>query len=174
MQGLLRDGVLDGQRVATCGPVRPEIADRLAELGARTLALDPDLADEAATDAAARALGEVDALVVDGAALAAGSQDPLRAAADGAWSAARAIANAAWIEPGRAGKLVLVAPPGDEAARAAYENLARTLSIEWSRYGIRIGAITPETTPDGDVATLVAYLVSPAGDYFSGARLDLV
>ena len=63
--------------------------------------------------------------------------------------------------------------PGDaEAARAALENLARTLSIEWARYGIRTTALTPGAEwSDDDVGDLVAYLVSPGGDYFSGARL---
>jgi citronellol/citronellal dehydrogenase len=74
---------------------------------------------------------------------------------------------------------VLLAPrPGDgthaHAARAALENLSRTLSIEWSRYGIRTTTITPgPRTSDDEVAGIVAYLASPAGDYFSGARLDL-
>jgi NAD(P)-dependent dehydrogenase (short-subunit alcohol dehydrogenase family) len=103
---------------------------------------------------------------------------PLRAAADTAWAAMRAVANAAWIEPGAPGKIVLIAPspaPGAiaEAAVSAFENLARTPSIEWARYGIKPTAITPATTPVEDVATVVAYLVSPAGDYFSGSRLDL-
>lgn len=184
MQGVLRDGVLDGRRVALAGSAGGPLPVRLAELGAQTLDLRADLPDEAATEEAAAALGEVDALVVDAAALFAAadaSEDesaPLRAAADGAWSAARAVANAAWIGPGRPGRLVLVAPapsagPNAEACRAALENLARTTSIEWSRYGITTTAITPGETASEDVATLVAYLLSPAGAYFSGARLDL-
>jgi hypothetical protein len=52
--------------------------------------------------------------------------------------------------------------------------MARTLSIEWSRYGIRTTAVTPGAgTTAADLAGIVAYLVSTAGDYFSGARLDL-
>ena len=104
---------------------------------------------------------------------------PLRAAADRAWDAVRPVANAAWIEPVRACKVELVAPAPDagvhaEAARAALENMARTLSIEWSRHGIRTVTITPGArTAAGEVADLVAYLASPGGDYFSGARLDL-
>jgi citronellol/citronellal dehydrogenase len=91
----------------------------------------------------------------------------------------RPVANRAWIEPRRPGRIVLVAPAPDagahaEAARAALENMARTLSIEWSRHGIRTVAITPGArTGPGEVADLVAYLASPGGDYFSGARLDL-
>jgi citronellol/citronellal dehydrogenase len=86
------------------------------------------------------------------------------------------------------------------AARAAVENLTRVLSIEWARFGIRLMAIAPGpmatetprtkypqpvvegvagTVPLGRLGTeeefawLVAYLASPAGDYFSGAVLTL-
>ena len=61
-----------------------------------------------------------------------------------------------------------------EAARAGLENLARTLSIEWARLGIRPVAIHPGTeTPAGEVAELAAFLASPAGAYYSGCRFDL-
>jgi citronellol/citronellal dehydrogenase len=181
VQGVLREGLLEGRRIALAGAAREPLRAALAGLGAETLPFAPDLADEAATEAAAAELGEVHALVVDGPELFAaadGEIAPLRAAADGAWAAIRAVANAAWIGRERPGKVILVAPspgagPHAEAARAAYENLARTLSIEWSRYGITITAITPDATSVDDVATLVAYVVSPAGDYFSGTRLDL-
>jgi citronellol/citronellal dehydrogenase len=86
------------------------------------------------------------------------------------------------------------------AARAAVENLTRVLSIEWARFGIRLTAVAPGpmatetlrtkypkpvvegvagTVPLGRLGTeeefawLVAYLASPAGDYFSGAVLTL-
>jgi NAD(P)-dependent dehydrogenase (short-subunit alcohol dehydrogenase family) len=187
---LLRPGLLAGHAVATAGPARPAFTRALGALGAAVTPIETDLADEAATSAAAEAAGRVDALVVDAAALfvAAGEGPggpgapaelaPLRAAADLSWSAARAVANAGWLG-GDGGKLVLVAPrPGDgphaEAARDALENMSRTLSIEWSRYGIRITAITPgDATSEDDVTGVVAYLVSEAGDYFSGTRLDL-
>jgi NAD(P)-dependent dehydrogenase (short-subunit alcohol dehydrogenase family) len=181
---LLRSGLLDGRTIATAGPARADLVDALGAVGGAVRRLDADLADEAATAAAAAQLGPVDALVVDAAALfaaadgAANETAPLRAAADLSWSAARAVANAGWVE-GDGGMLVLLAPrPGDgahaEAARDALENMARTLSIEWSRYGIRIAAVTPgQATADADVTAVVAYLVSPAGDYFSGCRLDL-
>ena len=55
------------------------------------------------------------------------------------------------------------------ALGAALENLARTLSVEWARYGIRTTAVLPgDGASDEELATLVAYLASPAGDYFSG------
>jgi NAD(P)-dependent dehydrogenase (short-subunit alcohol dehydrogenase family) len=86
------------------------------------------------------------------------------------------------------------------AARAAVENLTRVLSIEWARFGIRLTAIAAGhfdtdtlrtkyprpvvegvagTVPLGRLGTeqefgwLVAFLASPAGDYFSGAVLTL-
>jgi NAD(P)-dependent dehydrogenase (short-subunit alcohol dehydrogenase family) len=79
----------------------------------------------------------------------------------------------------RGGRIVYIAPAPDagahaEAARAGLENLARTLSIEWARYGITPLTIAPGTdTSAGEVAALTAYLASPAGAYFSGCLLDL-
>ncbi len=178
---MFRPGLLNGVAVALAGPARDEIRTTLAGLGADTRPVAPASDEDAPPEA-----GGIAALVVDAAtafaATGAGDDElaPLRAAADGAWIATRAVANAAWITPGRpGGKVVFVAPrpadgPHAEAARAALENLARTLSIEWARYGIRTTTITPAAaTTDDDVANLVAYLVSEAGDYFSGARLDL-
>lgn len=101
-----------------------------------------------------------------------------RAALDGAWLAARSVANAAMIPDARGGKIVLLAPPPGgahaEAARAGLENLARVTSIEWARFQIKIVAIHPgaDTTPD-EVAELVAYLASPAGDFASGCLFAL-
>jgi NAD(P)-dependent dehydrogenase (short-subunit alcohol dehydrogenase family) len=84
------------------------------------------------------------------------------------------------VAPAPAGAAAPPAPPGTapdphaDAVRGAVENIARTLSIEWSRHGIRTVAITPGArTTDGQLAALAAYLASPAGDYFSGARLAL-
>ena len=174
---LLRPDLLRECVVALTGPVRPEIAGALGALGATSTPFEVDPADEAAAEAAASALGAVNALVVD-----AGAPDdtqPLHHRGDAVWVAARSIANTAWIEGGRpGGKLIFVAPAagGAEAGalRSALENLSRTLSIEWSRFGIRSTTITPGAhTTAADVAAIVAYLVSPAGDYFSGARLDL-
>lgn len=82
------------------------------------------------------------------------------------------------------------------AARAGVENMTRTMAVEWGRYGIRLNCVapgiihteaweqyglTPESvasvlpagrlgTPE-DVAHAITYLVSPAGDYVTGATL---
>jgi NAD(P)-dependent dehydrogenase (short-subunit alcohol dehydrogenase family) len=194
---LFRSGLLDGQVVAVVcgGPLAAAAVETCAGLGAHVVALGPgadpegalDPCDEAAvTEAFADAVarhGRLDTLVVDAAGLFAAAPadglDPLRAAADSAWSAARAAATAAMIEAAGGGKVVVLAPPPDagphaEAARDALENLARTLSIEWARHGIRVTAIAPGAgTTAGEVASLVAYLASPAGDYFSGCRFSL-
>jgi hypothetical protein len=79
----------------------------------------------------------------------------------------------------RPGKVVLVGPRPDAgpfagAARAGLENLARTLSVEWARYGVTAVAVWPgERTTGEELAELVSFLVSPAGDYLSGCRLAL-
>jgi NAD(P)-dependent dehydrogenase (short-subunit alcohol dehydrogenase family) len=73
----------------------------------------------------------------------------------------------------------MVAPRPDAgrhatAARAGLENLARTLSVEWARYGITAVAIWPgRHTTDAELAQLTCFLVSPAGGYFSGCRWEL-
>jgi NAD(P)-dependent dehydrogenase (short-subunit alcohol dehydrogenase family) len=120
-----------------------------------------------------------DAVVHDaGAAITGG--DGLMNALEAAWTAVSQAANSSLIPSGQGGKVVLIAPAegaGDEfvaAARAALENLARTLSIEWARLGIRPVAIHPGTaTPAEEVAELAAFLASPAGAYYSGCRFDL-
>ena len=126
----------------------------------------------------------------------------------GTWQMTHAAATRAFI-PQRSGKVVsvTVSPhhgmPGmvhTGAARAAVENMMRTLSIEWARFGIRLCAVAagqfdtevlrtkyPEevsenvarTVPLGrlgaedEMAWLVAFLASPAGDFFSGAVLTI-
>jgi citronellol/citronellal dehydrogenase len=86
------------------------------------------------------------------------------------------------------------------AARAAVENLTRVLSIEWARFDIKLAALAAghfdtetlrtkypkpvvegvaSTVPLGrlgtedEIAWAVAYLASPAGDYYSGAILTM-
>ena len=177
---LLRDDVLEHARLVVAGG-GAHVADACAALGAHVAVLGADLRDEEATAAAAAALGIVTTLVVDAGALLRGGGEGLEALSacmDGAWSALRAVANAAFIPDGF-GKAVLLAPrPGDGehagAARAALDNLARTTSIEWARHGVRVVAVLPgDATPDAAVADLLAFLASPAGDYYSGCALEL-
>ena len=183
---LLRPGLLEGRAVllSGAGPYAAAARDAAAELGAEVAELDVDPGDEEAVGGALAAAGRApDALVVDAAAhFAAAAQEgdaPLRAALDAAWIAGRAAATAAWIPEEGGGKVVLLAPapaagPHAGATRAGLENLARTSSIEWARYGIRPTAVLPgDGTPAEAVAALVAYLVSEAGDYFSGCVFSL-
>jgi NAD(P)-dependent dehydrogenase (short-subunit alcohol dehydrogenase family) len=99
--------------------------------------------------------------------------DGTRKALDDAWDAIRAT----MLPPDR-GLIVLIAPPPGnphtEAARAGLENLARTLSIEWARHGIRPVAILPgpDTGPE-TTAELTAFLASRAGAYYAGCAFTL-
>ena len=126
----------------------------------------------------------------------------------GTWNMTHAAATKAFIPRG-GGKVVSVTlsphngMPGmvhSGAARAAVENMMRTLSVEWSRFGIRLCAVAPgqfdtevfrtkypaevvatvpATVPLGrlgrpeEMAWLIAFLASPAGDFFSGAVLTI-
>jgi len=143
----------------------PAVKTLLTKLGARVDAETSESADAIVYDAAP-AFGD-------------GGEAGLREAKARGWTAIREVATAALIPRERGGKVVVIAPrPGAgafaEAARAALENLARTLSVEWARYGITATAITPgNATTDDQIAQLVCFLVSPAGDYFSGCRFSL-
>jgi citronellol/citronellal dehydrogenase len=126
----------------------------------------------------------------------------------GTWLMTHAAATKAFIPQG-GGKVVSITltphngMPGmvhSGAARAAVENMMRTLSIEWARFQIKLCAIAvgqfgtetmrtkypdvvvrnvARTIPLGrvgepdEIAWLVAYLASPAGDFVSGAVLSV-
>ncbi len=126
----------------------------------------------------------------------------------GTWQMTHAAATKAFVPQG-AGKVVNVTlsphngMPGmvhSGAARAAVENMTRTLSVEWARFGIRLVAIAagqfdtetlrtkyppevtanvPRTIPLGrlgtpeEMAWMVAYLASPAGDFLSGCVITV-
>ena len=197
---LLRPGLLRDVAVLLAAPsqapagggLAAEVAAACETLGARLsscpLGPDPlDPAQDAALDVAVQESGGVDLLVLDGAGLfaaglarGAGGHRALRACLDGAWSATRAVVNHAFLQAAEPrGRIVYLAPAPDageyaEAARAGLENLARTLSIEWARHAITTTTIAPRAASETrEVATLVAYLASPAGAYFSGSLLDL-
>jgi citronellol/citronellal dehydrogenase len=126
----------------------------------------------------------------------------------GTWLMTHAAATRAFI-PQEGGKVlsVTLSPhngmPGmvhSGAGRAAVENMMRTLSVEWARFGIKLCALAAGqfdtetlrtkypaevtrnvagTVPLGrlgtedEMAWLVAFLASPAGDFFSGTVLTL-
>jgi hypothetical protein len=166
---ILRDGVLAGTAVvvAGAGEMGAAVRMRALALGATVAERDVDPHGEEVAFA-----GSADVLVFDGAEPA-GMQEVL----DGAWLTVRPVATAAMIERG-GGLIVLLAPrPGGataEAARAGLENLARTLSVEWARFGVRPVAVLPGTeTLADEVAELVAFLASPAGAYYSGCAFRL-
>ncbi len=175
-----RDGLLAGRTVALAGDPA-----RLAALGAAVaVAADPWALDEAGADAWAADLvgrhGRLDGLVLDaGEPFGPGGGDALARTLDATWRLVRAVASAAMIPEAGGGAIVLVGPrpgagPHAEAARAALENLARTLSVEWARFGLRATMIAPgDGTTAAEVEDLVAWLLSPAGDYVSGCRLAL-
>jgi NAD(P)-dependent dehydrogenase (short-subunit alcohol dehydrogenase family) len=138
-----------------------------------------------------------------------GFRTVMRLNVEGTWLMTHAVATKAMIPESRGGKIINVtlSPhhglPGlahSSAARAAVENLTRVLSIEWSRFGVRLTALAaghfatdtmlskyPKPVVEGAAGTvplgrlgteeefawLVAYLATPAGDYFSGAVLTL-
>jgi citronellol/citronellal dehydrogenase len=134
-----------------------------------------------------------------------GFRTVIRLNVEGTWNVTHAVATKAMIPSGRGGKVISITlsphngMPGmvhSGAARAAVENMMRTLSIEWSRFGIRLCAVAPgqietdtyttkyppavvassaQGVPLGrlgrpeEIAWTIAFLVSPAGDFISGA-----
>lgn len=126
----------------------------------------------------------------------------------GTWLMTHAAATKAFIPQG-GGKVlsVTLSPhngmPGmvhSGAARAAVENMMRTLAVEWARFGIKTVALAagqfatetlltkyPQVVVDNlersipigragrpeEMAWLVAYLASPAGDFYSGTTITM-
>jgi NAD(P)-dependent dehydrogenase (short-subunit alcohol dehydrogenase family) len=176
---VLREDLLQGRTIALSGPVRAGIAASLAASGARVVEFGSDLDEETGAEWAT-AQGPLDMLVHEaGPAFASGGPDGLGTALEQAWVATRAAVTGSLIPGERGGKVALIAPAPQagayvEAARSGLENLARTLSVEWARYRITVTAITPgEQTRDEELGTLVSFLASAAGDYYSGCRLSL-
>jgi NAD(P)-dependent dehydrogenase (short-subunit alcohol dehydrogenase family) len=188
MQTALAEGVLDGTSVCVAFEDEGLLGGRLGGLGAavQDWGAGPGAseADGEAAIEAAGALGAVDVLVADAGSrfralgTGVGPVDRLRAAIDEAFVVVRAVAASAWIEPAIAGGKVLVIAPAPEdgehavACAAALENMVRTLSVEWARFGVRLVAIAPRAGAESvHVADLVGFLASPGGDYYSGCVL---
>jgi citronellol/citronellal dehydrogenase len=210
-----------GAQVAICGR-RPEpleaVRAELEAAGAECLAVPADVREpeQVATlvDAVLDRFGTVDVLVnnAGGQFLAPAEQISLkgwravhRVAVDAAWELTRTVATRSMI-PNRSGVVIFVgfSPRRGipqlahaSAARAALENLAASLSNEWSRYRIRtvcvaLGTIFTEglggygderiaawerTVPLGrlgtpeEAAAVIAFLASPAASYVTGTTV---
>jgi citronellol/citronellal dehydrogenase len=208
-----------GATVIGCGR-RPEpleeVAAELNEAGGKAEAVVADIRDEAAVgelvDGVLERHGHIDLLVNNAGGQflspaelisAKGFRTVMELNVQGTWQMTYAVATKAFIPQG-GGKVVsmTISPhngmPGmvhSGAARAAVENMMKTLSIEWSRFDIKLCAIAvgqfdtetlrtkypPEisenvarTVPlqrmgrEEEMGWLVAFLASPAGDFFSG------
>ncbi|MDQ6739483.1 MAG: SDR family oxidoreductase [Actinomycetota bacterium] len=130
-----------------------------------------------------------------------------RLSVESVWNVTREVATRSMI-PNRSGLLVFMAfsphrgIPGmvhATAARAAVENLASGLALEWSRYGIRSVAVAPgsiisegldqysaqarleweQGVPLGrlgqpsDVAEVITFLATDAARYITGTTIDI-
>jgi citronellol/citronellal dehydrogenase len=211
-----------GAKVTICGR-RPEPIETVrAELeasGADVLAMpnldvrEPERVS-ALVDAALERFGRVDVLVNNAGGQFAAAAEAIspkgwravhRLNVDAVWDLTRTVAERSMI-PNRSGLVVFVgfSPRRGvpfmvhaSAARAALENLAGGLAIEWSRYGIRAvcvacGAIDTEglrgygrewveeaerTVPLGrlgapaEVSSTIAFLATPAAAYITGTTI---
>jgi NAD(P)-dependent dehydrogenase (short-subunit alcohol dehydrogenase family) len=213
-----------GATVVGCGrrqqPIN-ETRELIAGLGGTADAIATDIRDEEAVaalvDSVLERHGRLDLLVNNAGGQflapaetisAKGFRTVTELNVQGTWNMTHAAATKAFIPQG-GGKVVSVTlsphngMPGmvhSGAARAAVENMMRTLSVEWSRFGIRLCAVAPgqfdtevfrtkypaevvatvpATVPLGrlgrpeEMAWLIAFLASPAGDFFSGAVLTI-
>jgi citronellol/citronellal dehydrogenase len=211
-----------GADVVVCGR-RPEPLDGTAKLVAETGRTcvtvpcdvrEPDQVREL-VDRALAAFGRIDVVVhAAGGQFMAPAEDITvngwravhRLCVEAAWSVTREAATR-WMIPNRSGLVVFVAfsprrgIPGmvhASAARAAVENLAAGLALEWSRYGIRSLAVAPGTilteglaaqypqpAIDGwaaavplrrlgtaaEIGEVVAFLATPAAGYLTGTTV---
>lgn len=211
-----------GARVVVCGRRRAPldaVTSEITELGGDCLSVACDVREpEQVTGLADRVIdvyGRIDVLVngAGGQFMAPAEEISVngwravhRLSVEAAWSVTREVATRSMI-PNRSGLVVFLAfsprrgIPGmvhATAARAAVENLAAGLALEWSQYGIRSVAVAPGTilteglreqyspeaieewtravplgrlgTPE-EVADLVAFLATPAGGYITGTTV---
>ncbi|MGB3698673.1 MAG: SDR family oxidoreductase [Gordonia sp. (in: high G+C Gram-positive bacteria)] len=198
-----------------------ETAAEIAALGGQVLTVSADIRDEEqVADMVTRALdrfGRIDILVNNaGGQFSAPAEDISikgwravhRLAVDGSWTVTREVAARTMI-PQRSGVVFfmgfsprrgIASMVHATSARAALENLASGLSLEWSRYGIRTiniaagtiatpgmeGNYTAEDragweagVPMGrlgtaeDISTVIAFLASPAAGYITGTTIAI-
>ncbi|MGW0995946.1 SDR family NAD(P)-dependent oxidoreductase [Streptomyces sp. NPDC002523] len=221
-RAVARDFAACGARVVVCGRRPGPLDDVRAEIeaaGGTCLAVPANIREEGAVthvvDAALAEFGRIDVLVNNaGGQFTAPAEDITskgwRAvhdlAVDAAWAMTREVAVRSMI-PNRSGAVFFVAfsprrgIPGmvhATSARAALENLAAGLSLEWSRYGIRTVCVAPGTiategmedayseddrrrweqaVPMGrlgradEVSGVLSFLASPGGSYITGTTI---
>jgi citronellol/citronellal dehydrogenase len=213
-----------GATVVGCGRRAEPLAETIAEIegiGGVAEAHSMDIRDDDAVDALFDGVverhGRVDLLVNNAggqflspaeAISPKGFRTVIELNVTGTWLMTHAAATKAFI-PQRSGKVVSVTisphngMPGmvhSGAARAAVENMMRTLSIEWARFNVKLCAVVagqfdtevlrtkyPKEVAENVVRTvplqrlgtpeemawLIAYLASPGGDFLSGCVITI-
>src|SRR6478672_3613595 len=211
-----------GADVVICGRRREPLEKTAAEieaLGARVLAVPADVRDDVSVrhlvGSALERFGHIDTLVNNAGGQYAAPAERItgkgwravrRLVVGAAWAVTREVAVRAMI-PQRSGAIFFLAfsprrgiasMVHASSARAALENLAAGLALEWSRFGIRTICIAPGTiATDGlaehysaddrtqwqaavpmrrfgtadEVSGVIAFLASPAGGYVTGTTV---
>jgi citronellol/citronellal dehydrogenase len=217
-RAVARELVRTGARVAICGRREEPLAEVQEELGDACLALQTDVREpdevEVLVDRTLERFERIDILVnnAGGQFLAPAEEISLkgwravhRLAVDAVWDLTRTVATRSMI-PSHGGVVVFIGFSPRRgmadfahaaAARAAVENLAGSLALEWSGHGIRtvcvaLGNIGTESldgygpervsewerevplgrlgTPE-EAAALIAFLVSAGGAYVTGTTV---